>query len=203
MSSGCGGAALAHLGQYGEHLPCDVALEAADDLLLGLALLETPRHVVLGCWVVAQPHQHDAIQRGVGLAVTAPVEPVAGRLAGGRLDRGGAAQHREAGIAAKPAGVVAGGDQQRAGAVLADAEQRHQLGRRLGGEAVQLGVRELISADRAWWRAASVRSASMAAARGPAIGPGASAAAVRTSAAADRPRSCSRSSAGAVTRAAP
>src|SRR6266536_2759466 len=28
-------------------------------------------------------------------------------------------------------------------------------------------VRELISADRAWWRAASVRSASMAAARGP------------------------------------
>jgi len=54
-------------------------------------------------------------------------------------DRGGAAQHRERRLAAQPAGVVAGGGQQRAGCVLADPGQRHQLGRRLGGEPVQLG----------------------------------------------------------------
>src|SRR6266496_4124686 len=77
MSSGCGEGVLAHLVQRGEHLPGHVALQTADDLLLGLALLETLRHVVLGLLVVAQPHQHDPIQRGVGLAVTAAVEPVA------------------------------------------------------------------------------------------------------------------------------
>src|SRR6266581_1537399 len=77
MSSGCGEGVLAHLVQRGEHLPGDVALQTADDLLLGLALLETPRHVVLGLLVVAQPHQHDPVQRGVGLAVTAAVAPAA------------------------------------------------------------------------------------------------------------------------------
>src|SRR6266516_812820 len=77
MSSGCGEGVLAHLVQRGGHLPGHVALQTADDLFLGLALLETLRHVVLGLLVVAQPHQHDPIQRGVGLAVTAAVEPVA------------------------------------------------------------------------------------------------------------------------------
>src|SRR6266487_2472042 len=77
MSSGCGEGVLAHLVQRGEHLPGHVALQTADDLFLGLALLETLRHVVLGLLVVAQPHQHDPIQRGVGLAVTAAVAPAA------------------------------------------------------------------------------------------------------------------------------
>src|SRR6266511_2814135 len=88
MSSGCGGGVVAHLVEHGEHLPSDVALQTADDLLFGLALLEAPRHVVLGRRVVAQPHHHDPVQRSVGLAVTAAVEAVAGGLAGGRLDRG-------------------------------------------------------------------------------------------------------------------
>src|SRR6266568_2299874 len=200
MSSGCGEGVLAHLVQRGEHLPGDVALQTADDLLLGLALLETPRHVVLGLLVVAQPHQHDPVQRGVGLAVTAAVEPVAGGLAGGRLDRGGAAQHREAGVAAEPAGVVAGGDQQRAGAVLADPEQRHQPGRRRTGEPVQLGG-ERGDLGRQGLVAAG-EDAQREHGRGQVIGPGSSSAAARTSQVTDRPRSCSRSSAGAVTSSA-
>src|SRR6266540_3346553 len=79
MSSGCGGGVVAHLVEHGEHLPSDVALQTADDLLFGLALLETPRHVVLGRRVVAQPHHHDPVQRSVGLAVTAAVEAVAAK----------------------------------------------------------------------------------------------------------------------------
>jgi hypothetical protein len=61
-----------------------------------------------------------------------------GGLARGRLDRGGTAQHRKAGVVAERAGIVASGHQQRARAVSADPEQRHELGRRVG-EPIQLG----------------------------------------------------------------
>src|SRR6266536_909552 len=108
MSSGWGEGVVACLVECCEHLPGDVAFEAADDLLFGLALLEPPCHVVLGGLMPAQPDQDDPVQRGVGLAVAAAVEAVAGGLARGRLDRRGAAQHREAGVAAQPVGVVAG-----------------------------------------------------------------------------------------------
>jgi hypothetical protein len=74
--------------EHSEHFPADVAFQAADDLLLGLAFLGASRHVVLGRLVVAEPHQHDSVERGVGLAVTAPVQPMPGGLAGGGLDRG-------------------------------------------------------------------------------------------------------------------
>jgi hypothetical protein len=95
----------------------DVALDAADDLLTGLALSGAPGGVVAGGLVVAQPHDHDAVQRGVGLAVAAAVEPVPAGLAGGGLHRGGAAQRDERGLAAQPLGAVAGGDQECGGAV--------------------------------------------------------------------------------------
>src|SRR6266545_7362986 len=97
MSSGGGHseAGLAGLLQGCEYLPGDVALEAADGLLLGLALLDAACHVVLGRLMPAQPNDHDAVQRRVGLAVAAAVEPMADDLARGGLDRGGAAQHRE------------------------------------------------------------------------------------------------------------
>jgi len=78
-SSGGGLAALIHLLEHCEDLSSDVALEAADDLLGGLALGDPPCHVVLGRLVPAQPHHHDAVQRGVGLAVAAAVDSL-GRL---------------------------------------------------------------------------------------------------------------------------
>jgi len=59
----------------------------------------------------AQADEDDAVERGVGLAVAAAVEAVADRLARGGWDRGGAAEHREGGLGAKPVRVVAGGDQ--------------------------------------------------------------------------------------------
>src|SRR5947207_8720861 len=87
----------------------DVALEAADDLFPGLALGGAPGRVGLGARVVGQAGHGDRPQRGVGLPVAAAVEPVAELLAGGGIDRAGAAQRGEAGLAADPAGVVAGG----------------------------------------------------------------------------------------------
>jgi hypothetical protein len=65
--------------EHGEHFWCEVAFAAADDLVLGLALRQPSGQVVLGWLVVAQPHQHDAVQCGVGLAVPTPVDSL-GRL---------------------------------------------------------------------------------------------------------------------------
>ena len=53
----------------------------------GLALGQACGHVVPGWLVVAQSDDHDPVQRGVGLTVTAPVEAMADRLARGRRDR--------------------------------------------------------------------------------------------------------------------
>ncbi len=78
MSSGWGEGVLAHLVKHCEHLSGHVAFQAADDLLLGFALGETARHVVLGRLVPTQPHDHDPVQRCVGLAVTTPVRAGAG-----------------------------------------------------------------------------------------------------------------------------
>jgi len=58
-----------------------------------------------------------AIVHSAALAcrVAAAVEPVADLLAGGGIHRAGTAQGGEAGVAADPAGVAAGGGQQRGG----------------------------------------------------------------------------------------
>src|SRR6266511_2034460 len=202
MSSGCGGGVVAHLVEHGEHLPSDVALQTADDLLFGLALLEAPRHVVLGRRVVAQPHHHDPVQRSVGLAVTAAVEAVAGGLARGRLDRGDTAQHRERRVAAQPVGLSPAATSSAPALSWPTPNNATSLGAALAVSRSSSVVRELISAERAWWRCARVRSASMAAASGLVILPGSSSAAARTSRLADRPRSCSRSPVGAVTSSA-
>src|SRR4249920_2048892 len=71
MSSGRGGDGLV---EDCEHLAGDVALQAANDLLGGLAFGETSCHVVLGRLMPAQPHDHNPVQRRVGLPVTTTVE---------------------------------------------------------------------------------------------------------------------------------
>src|SRR5829696_525182 len=162
---------LAHPWEDGEHLPGHIALQAADDFLLGLALADPAGEVVLGRLVVAQPGHHDSVERCVGLAVPTPIQPMPLGLARGGLDRGGPAQHRERRIRAEPIGVVPGGDQQRPG--------------RDGLVAASQGPQ-----------------AARAAATGVVTGPSSSPAVVWTSRTGDRSRSCSRSSAGAVTTSA-
>ena len=54
----------------------DVALEAAQDLGLGLAFAGAPGHVVLGGLVAVHTNQGDTPQRVIGQPVAAAVQPV-------------------------------------------------------------------------------------------------------------------------------
>src|SRR6266511_2313552 len=148
MSSGGSQGLVIDLVEHCEDFSGHVALEAADDLLLGLALGGAPGEVVAGGLVPAQPHDHDPVERGVGLAVAAAVEPIPAGLAGGGLDGGAAAQRGERGFAAEPAGVVTGGDQQLGFTVAAAPEQGAQLGAVLAVSWSSLPVSRPISASR-------------------------------------------------------
>jgi hypothetical protein len=80
------------------------------------------------------------VQRAVRLSVAAVVESVAAGAAGAGLDRGGGAELREGGFASEALDVLAGGDEQLAGALGADSEELD--GPRSGGgdELLELSV---------------------------------------------------------------
>ena len=63
-----------------------VALEAADDLSLALALLGAPGDVLLRTVISTHPSQADHVQRSVGLSVATAVEAMPHHLAGGSFD---------------------------------------------------------------------------------------------------------------------
>src|SRR5215203_3806806 len=113
--------------QHAVDLPGYVALETADDLSLALALRGAPRDVLLGATISAHPSQADHVQRTVSLPVAASVETVPHHLAGGGFDGRDPAQTGEGGLAPQPLRVVPGHDQERRGAVGADARPRDQL----------------------------------------------------------------------------
>ncbi len=58
-----------------------VTFQAAHDLGSVEAFGSSPRHVGAGLFMAAHAGENDPIQSGVGLAVTAPVEPITGDLA--------------------------------------------------------------------------------------------------------------------------
>ena len=58
----------------------DVAFEAADDFALGFPFAGSPGRVVAGARAAAQPADCDEVERAVGLAIAAVVEPVAAGL---------------------------------------------------------------------------------------------------------------------------
>src|SRR5215213_8996925 len=93
----------------------EVALDAADGLELGVALGGLAGDIGLGLGVNAHAGDGGHVQGPVGLTVAAAVEAVALGLAGGGGQRGDPAQHREAGLAADAAGVIAQGDQDLSG----------------------------------------------------------------------------------------
>jgi len=108
--------------QVFEDLAGNVAFQAAHDLWGVQSFGSAARHVAAGLGVVAHAGEHDAIQRGVGLAVAAAVEPIpAAGLAGAGGQRSDATQMRPRAFRVQPVRVVSGGDEQRCGAVEADA----------------------------------------------------------------------------------
>jgi hypothetical protein len=125
-------------GEFGEvviHPVGEVALEAADGFAFGLALCEAAGDIRAGGRVVGHAHDRHGVQRTVGLAVAAGVEPVTELLAGRGVQRRDPAQVREGPFAVQPFGVVAGGDQQRGGDVGADTLFGEQVG---GGSATRV-----------------------------------------------------------------
>jgi hypothetical protein len=65
------------------HLSGEVALEAADDLELGVAFGGLLGDVVLGSLIDSKAGDHGQVEGGVGLPVTASVESVSSGQAGG------------------------------------------------------------------------------------------------------------------------
>lgn len=107
-----------------ENLARDEAFEAAHDLAFGLAFRCASRNVVDGaCVTGGHSHEHDAMDRGVGGAVTAPGEPVPLMLTRRGGDGCSSAQCGELLLAAQSFGVVTAGDQKLAGDERADAGQ--------------------------------------------------------------------------------
>jgi hypothetical protein len=74
-------------------------------------------------------------QRRVGVAIAAAVEPMPVGLAGGDLDRGRAAERGVGTFVAQPLGVVAGGDEELPGGVVADTVH----GDERGGDVIENG----------------------------------------------------------------
>jgi len=114
--------------QVGIDLAGDVALQAADDFLLGLSFGCAAFDVGAGGRVRAHAGEHDPPQGVAGLAVTARVEPAADGLTRRCRDRCGAAQVRPGGLAAQPFQVVSGCDEQQCGGAGADPVEGEQPG---------------------------------------------------------------------------
>ena len=112
------------------------AFEASNDLTRGPAVRRAASHVFDGRLVEPHADEHGSIEGGVGLSVTAPIEPMpAGGPPGRGRDRTGAAQLRERGFGANPVGVIAEEDQHLGRGAGADPEALTKRGRRLGREA--------------------------------------------------------------------
>ena len=104
------------------------AFEAADDLGFGLAFGDAPGDVGLRWLVVLHADDHGSVERGVGVAVSAAVEPVPGGLAGRGRDRGDSAELGESGLGVDAIGVIAGDDEHLRGDVGAHAKRGDELG---------------------------------------------------------------------------
>ena len=106
----------------------EVALDAAHNLGFGQAFLGPPFDIGTGAGTEPHPDDNGQVQRLVGVAVAAAVQPVPAGLAGAGRDGGDSAQVGEGSLAAQPLGVLAGGNEQLAGMVVADREQLQEPG---------------------------------------------------------------------------
>jgi len=118
----------------------DVALEAADDLGLGLAFGGAALGVGAGALAVAQPADGDHVQRAVGVAVAAVVR----RWRSVRpVDTGIGLAPQRAGercLVPESFDVLAGGHQQRAGVAGGDRDPGGGDWRGLGDELLELAI---------------------------------------------------------------
>ena len=117
------------------------AFKASDDLAFGPAIGGASGDVVAGWLVESHADDDGSIESGVGVSVTAPIEPMpAGGSPGRGRDRTGATQLRERGFGANPVGVIAEEDQHLGRDAGADPEALTKRGRRFDREAHEVPV---------------------------------------------------------------
>ena len=130
-------------------------------------------HLAASSFAVAHPDDDDHVQGSLDGAVACEVEPVAAGAPARRGVRRGSAQVSEGRPRAGPADVLARGDEQGRGVVIAASETGHRRGRRggdqpvepalqIGGLGADLAMRRprLRSAVLAAWAGSARRSAS-------------------------------------------
>jgi len=121
-------------------LASEVPLQAADDVLLGESFLSSSVHVGNRWLVILHPHDDGSIERGVGLAVTTPIEPVFV----GESRRGGdgtdAAELRKRRLGVDALGVVAKDDEHFGGRIRTNGEPLTKRGCGVLGESVEQSV---------------------------------------------------------------
>jgi len=93
--------------QGAEHLTCQLAFQAADDLQLGEAIPGASLGVGARAGIVTQAHHDRYVQSAVGGAITAAVQSMAPRGAARGGDRSDAAETCEGSLAAHSLGVIA------------------------------------------------------------------------------------------------
>jgi len=98
----------------------DAAFEATSDFVVALAFGDASVPVGFGLVVVAHPAGGDGVQGSVELPIAVSVEAVKGNAAGGRIERGDAAEGGERGFVAAATGVRER-DEKLGGAERADA----------------------------------------------------------------------------------
>jgi hypothetical protein len=80
----------------------DVALQATNDLALGLTLRGAPGYILLGTRLASDSVERDHVQRPVGVSVAMRVEAVPHGLAGGGFYGRRTAQVGKGGLAVQP-----------------------------------------------------------------------------------------------------
>lgn len=134
-----GGSHFCRALQRGEDLAGNVAFEAADDFDLAHSFAGAVEHVRFRSMVVTEPDYNDAMERSIGLAVTAAVQAVPVGLARGSRYRTHPTQRGKGSLGAETFGIAPSSDQEgrrRVGSHAEDADQRrrcrlsepHQLG---------------------------------------------------------------------------
>ena len=92
-------------------LSSEQSLKAADDVLLGESFLSSSVHAGDGWLVILHPDDNGSIERGVGLAVFAPIKPVLVRETRRGGDGTDAAEFCERRLGVDAFGVVAKDDE--------------------------------------------------------------------------------------------
>ena len=120
------------------YLPDDISLYASNDFSLGLAFRGSTRRVCFGSVVITHSNDRNAIDGGICLAISTPIEPHSVGLATGRRNWADAAHFRQGSFRFDALGIVADQDQHLGDCHRRDAERRHQCRSSVGDHAVEL-----------------------------------------------------------------